>query len=112
MKRIIELDEEDIKKLISEKYGVNPKDIAKNLTVLIIKMTVSLYLSLRRRIMAKSKKEILLQIKDVDDRLLLFCDKKLKLNPLKLKKVELERLLDAFETIEELFRKCSDTKGE
>ena len=28
MKRIIELDEEDIKKLISEKYGVNPKDIA------------------------------------------------------------------------------------
>ena len=27
MKRIIELDEEDIKKLISEKYGVNPKDI-------------------------------------------------------------------------------------
>ena len=62
--------------------------------------------------MAKSKKEILLQIKDVDDRLLLFCDKKLKLNPLKLKKVELERLLDAFETIEELFRKCSDTKGE
>ena len=27
MKRIIELDEEDIKKLISEKYGVKPKDI-------------------------------------------------------------------------------------
>lgn len=27
MKRIIELDEEDIKKLISEKYGVEPKDI-------------------------------------------------------------------------------------
>lgn len=27
MKRIIELDEKDIKELISEKYGVNPKDI-------------------------------------------------------------------------------------
>lgn len=27
MKRIIELDEEDIKDLISEKYGVDPKDI-------------------------------------------------------------------------------------
>ena len=61
--------------------------------------------------MAKTKKEILLQIKDVDDRLLSFYDKKPKLDPLKLKKVELERLLDAFETIEELFRKCSDVKG-
>ena len=59
-----------------------------------------------------TKAQILKKISDVDDKLLDFCDKKPKLDPLKLKKVELERLMGAFETVYELFEKCSDIKGE
>lgn len=59
-----------------------------------------------------TKAQILKKISDVDDKLLDFCDKKPKLDPLKLKKVELKRLMDAFETVYELFEKCSNIKGE
>ena len=61
-----------------------------------------------------TKMQILQKISEVDDKLLEFFNEKPKpkINPMKLKKAELERLLDAFETIDELFRKCSDVKGE
>ena len=59
-----------------------------------------------------TKLQILEKIGEVDDRLLAFCDMKPKINPMNLKKVELERILDAFKTIEELFIKCSDVKGD
>lgn len=57
-----------------------------------------------------TKMQILQKISKVDDRMLEFYDKKPKINPMKLKKAELERLLDAFITIDELFTKCSDVK--
>lgn len=59
-----------------------------------------------------TKMQLLKRIKEVDDRILSFLNKKPKLNPQKLKKAELERLLDVFETMDELFRKCSDVKGD
>ena len=59
-----------------------------------------------------TKMQILQKISEVDDKLLEFCGKKPKINPMKLKKTELERLLEAFETMNELFTKCSDVKGE
>ena len=59
-----------------------------------------------------TKAQILKKISDVDDKLLDFSNKKPKVNLLKLKKVELERLMDAFETVHELLEKCSDIKGE
>ena len=55
-----------------------------------------------------TKVKILKKISEVDDKLLDFFDKKPKLDPLKLKKVELERLMEAYETFYELFSKCSD----
>ena len=58
-----------------------------------------------------TKMQILQKISEVDDKLLEFCGEKPKLNPMKLKKAELERLFDAFVTIDELFRKCSDAKN-
>ena len=59
-----------------------------------------------------TKIQLLKKIGEVDDRLLSFHSKKPKIDPLKLKKTELEQLLDAFETMDELFRKCSDVKGD
>lgn len=59
-----------------------------------------------------TKAQILKKISDIDNKLLDFNDKKPKLDFLKLKKAELERLMDAFETVYELFEKCSDNKGE
>lgn len=59
-----------------------------------------------------TKAQMRRKISDIDDKLLDFCDKNPKINILKLKKVELERLMDAFETVYELFEKCSDIKGE
>ena len=55
-----------------------------------------------------TKAQILKKISAVDRKLLDFSDKKPKLDLLKLKKAELERLMDAFETVYELFEKCSD----
>lgn len=55
-----------------------------------------------------TKAQICKKISDVDDKLLDFFDKKPKLDPLKLKKAELERLMEAYETLYELFSKCSD----
>lgn len=54
-----------------------------------------------------TKMQLFKRLKEVDDRILLFFNKKPKIDPRKLKKAELERLLDAFETMDELFRKCS-----
>ncbi len=59
-----------------------------------------------------TKKELLMQIADVDDKMLRWAGKKPKMDPLKLKKAELERLLEAMSTLYELFTKCSDMKGE
>ena len=55
-----------------------------------------------------TKAQICKKISEVDDKLLDFFDKKPKLDPLKLKKAELERLMEAYETFYELFLKCSD----
>lgn len=59
-----------------------------------------------------TKMQILKKISKVDDQLLRWFDKKPKMDPLKLKKAELERLLEAMSTLYELFTKCSDVKGE
>ena len=59
-----------------------------------------------------TKLQICKKISDIDDKLLDFFDKKPKFNPLKLKKAELERLMEAYETLYELFSKCSDIKGD
>ncbi len=58
-----------------------------------------------------TKAQIIKKIWDVDEKLLDFFDKKPKLDPLKLKKVELERLMEAYKTFYELFLKCSDIGG-
>ena len=55
-----------------------------------------------------TKAQILKKISAVDSKLLDFNDKKPKLDFLKLKKAELERLMEAYETFYELFLKCSD----
>ena len=59
-----------------------------------------------------TKMQILKKIGEVDDQLLCWADKKPKMYPLKLKKAELERLLEATSTIYELYTKCSDVKGD
>lgn len=46
-----------------------------------------------------TKLQICKKISDIDDKLLDFFDKKPKLDPLKLKKVELERLMETYETL-------------
>ena len=58
-----------------------------------------------------TKLQMCKKISDIDDKILDFFDKKPKLDPLKLKKAELERLMEAYETFYELFPKCSD-RGE
>ena len=55
-----------------------------------------------------TKAQICKKISNIDNKLLDFFDKKPKLDPFKLKKVELERLMEAYETFYELFPKCSD----
>ena len=50
-----------------------------------------------------TKTQILQRISEIDDKLLEFYNEKPKINPMKLKKAELIELLDAFETIYELF---------
>ena len=57
-----------------------------------------------------TKMQILKKIDEIDHKMLSFCDEKPKIHPFKLKKAELERLLDAFETMYELYTKCSDKK--
>ena len=59
-----------------------------------------------------TKMQILKKIGEVDDQILRWADKKPKMDPLKLKKTELERLLEATSTLYELYTKCSDVKGE
>lgn len=59
-----------------------------------------------------TKLQILKKISEVDHRLLAFYGMKPKINPMNLKKAELERLLDTFKTLEELIIKCSDVKGD
>lgn len=55
--------------------------------------------------MAKTKKEILLQIGDVDNKMLAFCNAKPQIHPERLTVNELKQLLKAFETIYDLFEK-------
>ncbi len=52
-----------------------------------------------------TKMQLLKKIDEVDNKMLSFCNEKHKLHPFKLKKAELERLLDAFETMYELYTK-------
>ena len=59
-----------------------------------------------------TKLQILQKISEVDDKILNWYNEKPRINPTVLKKAELERLLDAFKTIYELFEKCTVTKGE
>ena len=54
-----------------------------------------------------TKMQILKKIDEIDHKMLSFCDEKPKIHPFKLKKAELERLL---ETMYELYTKCSDKK--
>ena len=59
-----------------------------------------------------TKMQLLKKIGEVNDKILNWADKKPKMEPLKLKKAELERLLDATSTLYELYVKCSDMKGD
>ena len=59
-----------------------------------------------------TKMQILKKISKVDDQILRWADKKPKMDPFKLKKAELERLLEATSTLYELYIKCSDMKGD
>ena len=55
------------------------------------------------------KIDLLKKISNVDDKLLDLCDrKKYKLHPEKLTYKDLNRLLNAFKTVYELFYKCAD----
>ena len=58
------------------------------------------------------KLELLYKIGAVDDKLLAFYDSKPKMHLEKLTMKDLKRLLEAFNTVYELFAKCSDVKGD
>lgn len=55
-----------------------------------------------------TKLQLLIKISEVDDKLLKICEKKPKIKIQKIKKAELERFLDAIETMYEVFTKYSD----
>lgn len=54
------------------------------------------------------KIDILRKIKDVDDKMLEFTKTNPKIHPDKLTCKDLQRLLEAFKTVYELFDKCAD----
>lgn len=56
------------------------------------------------------KLELLRQLKAVDNKLLTFCDNKPNMHMENLTMKDLRKLLEAFNTVHELFVKCSDNK--
>lgn len=61
--------------------------------------------------MTESKKELLMQIKDMDDKLLAFYNTKPQLHPERLSVNELKRLLRAFETVYTLSVRSTNLSG-